>query len=51
MMWSTPIRWRSSMVDGSSMVQNQKFRRSTSLGRNSDGQDVLSEPEAECSRT
>ena len=51
MMWSTPMRWRSSTVDGSSMVQNQKFRRSTSLGRSSDGHDVLSVPEAECSST
>jgi hypothetical protein len=28
MMWSMPIRWRVSMVDGSSMVQNQKLRAS-----------------------
>ena len=33
------------------MVQNQKLRRSTSLGLRSEGHDVLSEPEAECSRT
>src|SRR6266568_2506440 len=35
MMWSTPMAYRVSMVDGSSMVQNQKLRRSTSAGRTS----------------
>jgi len=32
MMFSTPIVYRVSMVDGSSSVQNQKFRSSTSVG-------------------
>jgi hypothetical protein len=31
--FSTPMRWRVSIVDGSSSVQNQKFRFSTSPGR------------------
>ncbi len=35
------------MTDGSSMVQNQKLRRRTSLGRRSDGQAEDSVPEAE----
>jgi hypothetical protein len=35
MMLSTPMAWRVSMVDGSSIVQNQKLRRSTSAGRSS----------------
>ena len=33
------------------MVQNQKFRLSTSLGRSSDGHETHSVPEAEWSRT
>jgi len=35
MMFSTPMRSRVSIVDGSSNVQNQKLRRSTSAGRSS----------------
>src|SRR3974390_3076002 len=49
MMWSTPIRWRSGTMAGSSMLQNQKFRCSTSLGRRSLGQLVDSVPDAEWS--
>ena len=33
------------------MVQNQKLRRRTSLGLRSDGQELLSVPEAECEST
>ena len=33
------------------MEQNQKFRRSTSLGSRSVGHDLLSVPDAECSIT
>ena len=33
------------------MEQNQKLRRSTSLGSRSDGQELLSVPEAECVST
>jgi hypothetical protein len=32
MMWSTPMRSRAPSVDGSSIVQNQKLRRTASLG-------------------
>ena len=51
MMWSTPILWRSGTMEGSSMEQNQKFRRRTSLGSIGDGHDVLSLPDAECDST
>jgi hypothetical protein len=37
MMWSTPTVWRVEIVDGSSIVQNQKLRFSTSAGRMSLG--------------
>ena len=47
MMWSTPILWRWTTAEGSSIEQNQKFRRSTSLGSKSLGHEWLSEPEAE----
>ena len=43
--------WRCATADGSSMEQNQKLRRSTSLGRRSEGQAVLSVPDAEWLRT
>ncbi len=47
MMWSMPITWRCETAEGSSMEQNQKLRRSTSLGNRSLGQALLSLPEAE----